>query len=67
MKYTEEQICYKIVQDTSVGLDERLDIINRAVAQGSAGQCISLSGIYIKTYCDWVRFPPMTITESAGR
>ena len=50
MKYIEEQICYKTVRDTSVGLDERLDIINRAVAQGSAGQCISLSGIYIKTH-----------------
>jgi hypothetical protein len=50
VKYIEEQICYKTVRDTSVGLDERLDIINRAVAQGSAGQCISLSGIYIKTH-----------------
>ena len=50
MKYIEEQICYKIVRDTSVGLDERLDIINRAVAQGSAGQCISLSGTYMQTH-----------------
>ena len=35
LKYTEEQICYKRVRYTSVGLDERL-----AIKQGgSTGKC----------------------------
>ena len=65
MKYIEEQICYKIVRDTSVGLDERLDIINRAVAQGSAGQCISLSGTYMQTHCKPTFYGEQTILFSS--